>query len=220
LDGYSPEENNMKSLKSCSFAALLVCCLCFACSPTVLTGSWRDPEYTGGPLKKVLVVSLSRNDLIRRMLEDEFARQLGETGIQAVSSYGFFTGEQLKEQREQVEAKIRGLGFDQVLVTRLVGKRTEEVVQPGTVYGGDYYPGGWNGYYRDSWNVVYQPPVTYQVDIATIESKLFDLDTGKMIWSGLLETEIGGTAMSANKEKVIRSFVRVVVKDLKKEKLI
>lgn len=214
----------MKSLKSCSFAGLLVCCLCFACSPTVLTGSWRDPEYTGGPPKKVLVVGIAQKDLVQRMFEDEFARQLREEGVSAASSYGIFAAEQLKEQGEQVEAKVKGLGFDRVIVTRLVDRRIEQVTQPGMAYGTSYfgggYRGGWNSYYRDSWNVVYQPPTTYQVEVATLESRLFDLGTGKMIWSGQLETETGGTVMSGDMEKVIRSFVKVVVQDLKKEGLI
>lgn len=206
---------------------LLLCALwpLVACSPTVLTGSWRDPEYTGGPAKKILVVGLAQKDLVRRMFEDEFARQLQEAGVQAASSYGLFSIEQLKDQRDVVEDKVRKLGFDQVIVSRVVDRRIEEVTQPGTVYGtsyygGDYYRGGWNDYYRDSWNVVYQPPTTYQIEVATIESKLFLLGKERMIWSGQLETETGGTVMSGDMEKVIRSFVKVVVQDLKKEGLI
>jgi len=214
----------MRSLEKLSAMALTLCCLCLACSPAVLTGSWRDPEYRGGPIKKVLVVGLSSSDLIQRMLEDEFVSQLGASGVQATASYSLFTPQQLKEEREQVEAKVKSLGYQQVIVNRLVSKRTEEVVQPGMVYGGGYprgyYRGGWGGYYHESWGAVYQPPTSYQVDIATIESKLFTVDTSKMIWSGQLETEIGGTAASANTRSIIESYVKVVLKDLGKEGLL
>jgi hypothetical protein len=200
-------------------AALLVGCLWAACSPTVLTGSWHDPGYSGGRLNKVLVVGVSGNDLVRRLLEDEFARQFKAAGVPAEPSYAHFSVEELKEQRQQVEARIRNLGFEQVIVSRLVDRRTEEIVQPGTAYATSH-PGGWGGYYHQSWAVVYSPPVSYQVAVATIESKLFALNSGKMIWSGLLETETGGTAMSENKETIIRSFVKVVIQDLGKSGLL
>jgi hypothetical protein len=213
----------MKNLKRLTFTAFLACCLCLACSSTVLTGSWRDPEYTGG-VKKVLVVGVSQNDFIRRQLEDEFTRQLREAGARAEASYAYFNVEQLKDQQEQVEAKVRELGFDQVIVSRLVDRRTEEVVQPGTTYATSYprggYVGGWNGYYRESVTYVHQPPVVYRVEVVTIESKLFALGTDKLIWSGLLETELDASAKTGNKESLIRSFVKVVVQDLKKERLL
>lgn len=213
----------MKNAKVLSIMAVLVCCLCLACSSTVLTGSWRDPEYTGG-VKKVLVVGVSQNDFIRRQLEDEFVRQFKEAGARVEASYAYFNVEQLKEQPEQVEAKVRELGFDQVIVSRLVDRRTEEVVQPGTIYATGYprggYVGGWNGYYRESVTYVHQPPVAYRFEVVTIESKLFALGTGKLIWSGLLETELDGAAKAGHKESLIRSFVKVVVQDLKKERLL
>lgn len=215
----------MKNLRVFLVAGLLLLALCaVGCSPTVLAGSWRDPQYTGGPIRKVLVVGVSELDLVRRLFEDEFARQLRDEGVTAATSYGFFSAVQVKEQRSAVEAKIRGLGYDKIIVTRLVGKREVEVVQPGTVYGstgyGGRYYGGWHDYYRDSWSVVYEPPMVYQVTVATIESKLFDLDTGQPIWSGLLETEVGGTAMSSKMEFLIEDFVRTVVEDFVKEGLL
>jgi hypothetical protein len=215
----------MKALKTFrAVALLLLALLATGCSPTVLAGSWRDPQYAGGPIRKVLVVGVSEQDLVRRLFEDEFARQLREEGVTAAASYGFFSVEQVRERREAVEAKVRGLGYDKIIVTRLVGKRDVEVVQPGTVYGstgyGGRYYGGWHDYYRDSWSIVYEPPVVYQVTVATIESKLFDLGTGQPIWSGLLETEVGGTAMSSNMEYLIEDFVRTVIRDFAKEGLL
>lgn len=221
-----PKRESLMSLKNVAklFMAAAGALVLFACSPTVLTGSWRDPEYTGGPPKKVLIVGMAQKDLGRRMFEDEFARQLREEGVQAAPSYPIFTPAQLKEERETVEAKVRELGFDQVIVTRIVDRRIEEVTQPATAYGTSSYSGGygggWNNYYRDSWNVVYQPATTYQIEVATLESKLFALGSEKLIWSGQLETETSGTALSESMESVIRSFVEVVVKDLKKERLL
>mgnify|MGYP001034148475 CR=1 FL=1 len=149
----------MKQLTIQRVLAPLYCALVLAaCSPTVLTGSWRDPAYTGGPPKKILVVGMAQKDLVRRMFEDEFVRQLQEAGVQAAASYPIFSPAQLKEQREQIEAEVRKLGCDQVIVTRLVDRRIEEVTTPGTAYGTSYYGGGWNSYYRDSYTVVYQPP--------------------------------------------------------------
>lgn len=211
-------------LSKVQLALGLFCCYLplLACSSTVLTGSWRDPEYTGG-VKKVLVVGVSQNDFIRRQLEDEFVRQFREAGARVEASYAYFNVEQLKEQQAQVEAKVKELGFDQVIVSRLVDRRTEEVVQPGTTYVTSYrggYAGGWNGYYRESVAYVHQPPVAYRFEVVTIESKLFALDAGRLIWSGLLETELDGAAKAGNKESLIRSFVKVVVQDLKKERLL
>ncbi len=194
-----------------------------ACSSTVLGGSWNDPQYTGGPIRKVMVIGVTENDLTRRMFEDEFTRQFGERGVKAWSSYTMFTYDQLKS-REAVEAKVREQGIDKVLVTRLVNKRTEDVTSPGSVRGhtderGYYGPStrerdtryrNWYSDYTTTYDVVYQPATTYQVEVATIESNLYDLAGGQPVWSAVLETELGG-----NRDEIVKSFVDVVVRDLK-----
>jgi len=194
-----------------------------ACSATVLSGSWSDPSYAGGPVRKVMVIGVTDNDLVRRMFEDEFTRQFKDRGVTARSSYTMFTYAQLKD-RQAVEAKVREQGIDKVLVSRLVKKRTEDVTSPGYVRGssderGYYGPSSryrdtryrnWYSDYSTTYDVVYQPATTYQVEVATIESNLYDLAGGQPVWSAVLETELGG-----NRDEVVKSFVDVVVKDLK-----
>ena len=201
--------------------------LAAACSATVLSGSWSDPAYSGGPVRKVMVIGVTENDLARRMFEDEFTRQLKERGVAAWSSYTLFSYAQLKD-RQAVETKAREQGVDKVLVTRLVNKRTEDVTSPGYVRGsswerGDYRPydrntnryRNWYSDYTTSYDVVYQPATTYQVEVATIESNLYALDGEKLVWSAVLETELGG-----NRDKLVKSFVDVVVKDLQAKGLL
>ena len=55
-----------------------------ACASTSLVNQWKSPEYTGAPLRKVLVLGVSEQPSVRRVFEDEFASRLTAAGVNAV----------------------------------------------------------------------------------------------------------------------------------------
>jgi hypothetical protein len=51
--------------------------------------------------------------------------------------------------------------------------------------------------------------------VATIEANLYELQSGKLIWSAQLETMLDG-----NRQKLIDGFATVVINDLRKRGLL
>lgn len=190
-----------------------------ACSTTTLTGVWKDPGYSGKLLHKVLVVGISDRDLYRRLLEDEFSRQLKTHGIVAVSSYMLFSDEELKD-KNTVASKIRGMGFDAMLISRITGQRTDVVRQPGRIYvqHEDYRPRtyhrGWHEYYTKNYNIIHEPAYTIKYQVITMESNLYDTATDKLVWG-----VISDTVVEENLESQLKSYIQVVMDNLVKAKL-
>ena len=58
-----------------------------ACASTSIENTWKDPQYSGGPISKVLVVGISTQASVRRAFEDTFGQALTQQGVQAVASY-------------------------------------------------------------------------------------------------------------------------------------
>ena len=58
-----------------------------SCASTQLSHTWRDASYTAGPLKKILVVAVRKDQVRRRIWEDGFAAALSWHGVDATPSY-------------------------------------------------------------------------------------------------------------------------------------
>ena len=61
-----------------------------ACSATTpIVSEWRNPAYTSGSFKRIMVGGLGGDTSVRRNFEDEFVAQLRPAGIDALASYQF-----------------------------------------------------------------------------------------------------------------------------------
>ncbi|HYQ48050.1 MAG TPA: hypothetical protein VEP69_03200, partial [Thermodesulfovibrionales bacterium] len=190
---------------------LAACCmfLLAACATTTLTTVWRD-ETTLGPVGKMAVIGVFRTPAIRNIYEDEFVRQLKAHGVDAVASYTIVPSDE-QPDKEVVTPKLKAQGFDNVLVTRLVDRKTVQTYIPGQAYIVPGYYHTWGGYYQ----YVYTPGYIVEDTYAYAETNIYDLKKGKLIWAARSETEISGM-----KEGLIKSFVQVMVNRLAKDAMI
>ncbi|RLB66767.1 MAG: hypothetical protein DRH08_05350 [Deltaproteobacteria bacterium] len=198
-------------------ALTMIGLLVVACSSTSMSGSWSSDEYKG-QIRNVYVIGLAKSKVNQRIFEDTFVRQLSAAGVNAIASYSDFPADK-KMDKETIKQQMLENGSDSVLLTKLIGQRTELVTSPGSYSGYSSRPyyggrGGWGGYSR-SYDVVYRPPTTTEFVVLTVESVLYDLKTEAMIWSAQLETVVEG-----NLEKMMQDYVETVDKDLKKNGLI
>jgi len=191
-----------------SLPLLLLPALLTACSGTTLSGSWKSPEFQG-KVRKVYVIAVAKQDIVRRMVEDEFGRQLPVLGVGTLSSYRDLPSVDNVERRD-VEERIRANGADSVLVARLIDRYTQEVTSQPVYYS------NWGGYYDNRWQSIYIPPSTVEFDVVVIEARMFDAKSGNLIWSGHLETLVEPAAM----EKTVSDFVKTVDEDLQKKGLL
>ena len=187
--------------------------LLVGCSTTNI-GSWKNETYTGGPLSKTLVVAITQKNSVRRIFEDEFTKELGFHGVESIASYTLLPLDLLKDM-EKLEAEIRKLDPDTVLITRLVGKRYERPIS--TPFSpGHHAHRGWQGYYTHSLAYTNPKVIDKKHQIAILESNLYETKKKKLIWSMQSETKIADKKM----EILILGFIKVATKSLTKEGLL
>lgn len=164
------------------------------CASTTMVHTWTDPAYSGPPMKKVMIIGVAASDANRRIFEDTFRGELAREKVDAISSYTVLPSSQLTE--EDIKSKVRELGVDGVLISRVVDQKTVETIYPptttymgGSPYWPDYY-GGYYGYYSNAYSVYTSPGYVTTTDYVYVETNLYDARTGKLVWTGLSESAI------------------------------
>jgi hypothetical protein len=197
---------------------LLVVFVLSACASTRITAVWKDPSYQQMP-RKVLVIGVARKAANRRIFEDEFVARLKEHGTDAVASYSFIP-DRKQENRQLIEAKVKELGTDAVLITRMVERKTLQRYVPGSITPRgagldpwwDHYPpyyGTWHDYYGFGSRMVYTPGYIEEEQYALMETNLYNARDSRLVWSASSETEIRGSD-----QKMISSFIQVMVRTM------
>ena len=183
--GHATEDQSMTNLRILAKGGWLiglVALLISGCASTSLTSEWRDPDYSGPAIDRVLVVGVSAQPGPRRIFEDEFAAALKSAGIHAVPSHTRIP-EDGQAAEDVLREAIAETGANGVLVARLV--KTEQKIR---VSPGYYRPVGLYGWYSSAWVGYYEPPTVSEYEIVTAETSLYGLDARRLIWSGTTET--------------------------------
>ncbi len=201
-----------------------------SCASTRVTSDWADESYRKQP-NKVVVMALMDQIAERRLIEDEFVSEFKSSGVEALASYAVLP-EAKPGDREAIAAKVRELGADALLMARLVDRKTERDYVPGAPYippasyydlhsyYGRFYPPGfysgpYAGFYSGAYPGGYSPGYVTERVYGIAEANLYDVTTGKLVWSAVTETEMRG-----NNRKEIKSYVDQVVKSLRKKNLV
>ena len=179
------------------------------CSSTTLNSSWSDPGFRG-PVRKIYVVGVARQEINRRVFEDTFSRELNALGATGIASYHDLP-QDAADSQDAVVARLNQHGADSILMARMVNMRIEQVTSPGYVSGAST----WGGYYANRYEAIYVPPTTAEFQIATIEANLYETKSGKLVWSAQLEVLVDNDI-----PKLFDDFVKVVSKDLKQKGLL
>lgn len=203
------------------FAAIFLA----GCSQTTLTGSWKDPGYEQR-IDRIYVIGVSKQELHRRLLEEAFIDELLTYGVTSIPSYKDLPDAD-QADRAVIDARVQTNRVDTVLITRVLGKRTEQVVHPGHAtyrswpyYGprrydpAPYYRHYWS-YYDRRYDMVYSPATVSEYQVVTAECNLYSAETGALVWSAQLET-----VMRNNFQKQITSFVNEVTRNLSEQGLL
>ena len=199
-------------------------CLWFAasCSLTNLNAVWKDPQYQGGKLKNVLVVGESTNQVVRRIFEDEFTARFKSRGTNAIPSYTIFPSDKTLD-KDTIESKSRELGIDSMLVARVVDTKTKQELTPApsTYYYRDIYfydwPNRYSPFFSGSFPGRYYNDRSYysEYEVVNLDTGLYETQTGRLIWSALSDTVIGGST-----ELEVSSVVETLMKNLAENQLI
>ena len=200
---------------------ILVSILAIAALPlragTKIVHRWVLADQPMPKFKKILVIGVMENYLIRQELEDEMERLLAKSGLQGVKSHMV-----LPPRNEMMEGelkqRIKESDFDGVLIIRpkAMRKETKEVknlagpyVPPAGYY--SFWP-----YWNMAWGQVYATSSSVKEETyVSTEFNLYDTKDENLLWSG--ETE---SVYSKDFGKLAREYARALVKQLKSDKVI
>ena len=182
---------------------------------TSVSLSWKNPNYSAG-FEKLFIIGVGENDGTRRLFEDTFAKAIAAEGAAAQASWGQLPQTE-RLTKEQIRGAIEGGDFDGVLITHLLSvDQSQEYVPPSSYTVPTGYRGyGYYGYYGTSYTVVNEPGYFKTNTRFRIETNLYSVATGDLVWSGQSDT-----LNPQNLADVIDSMTAAVAKKLKTEKLI
>jgi len=193
---------------------------CTSCSTTKMGMVWMDKNYQGGKLKKIFIIGVFKNPTVRRMFEDEFVNHLKLQGTEAVPSYSLISSLEMID-RPTVESKMKEVGADGVIVTSLTDQKKQRG-QSST----SYIDRGWHGHYRNTYNsqIVRHQTTSYEYEVFSLETNLYENRNQKMIWSALSDTQIPYAQPDSFSEgsidKAIKGLLQNIVKRLSESQLI
>lgn len=186
---------------------LAVAMLLSACATTQLNAVWKDPGYQARPAR-IMVIGVARNPINRRLFEDEFVSQLRARGTEAIASYTILPDRQ-QDDHEAIAAKVKELGADSILITRLVSKKIVQTYVPATPYFPPPYYGSWPDYYGYGYNYMYTPGYIAEDEYAVIETNLYEARSDKLVWAASSETGI-----SDSDPGIIQGYIAIMVKNM------
>jgi len=183
---------------------------------TRIIHSW---VHAGEPMprfKKILVIAVMENYLIRQEFEDEMERLLAKSGIEGVRSHMVLPPRNELMEGE-LKQRIKEADYDAVLVIRpkAFRKETEEVGAKSIYMPPAAYQSFWP--YWDMAFKQYSSKGSYLKEntIVSAEFNLYRTADETLLWSG--ETD---TVYSKNFEKLAKEYANTLVKQLKKDKVI
>jgi len=207
----------MNSLwKTLTSAAL--CCLIgqlFGCASSKLVDVWRDPSFQAAPLSKMLVITVRKNPLIRRIWEDAFTGELAKHGVTAISSYSLFPD--IPPDTDQVIAAVKANGFDGILVIlKLRTETNREYIQGYTSTVQDVR---YSYYWQRYWTTYHDIQHPGYVDSQTVDVRTIDVtstgNNGRLIWSATSKTPDPGSVTD-----VQQGIAELVVSELAQRSIV
>lgn len=167
-------------------------------------------------LKKILVIAVLENYLIRQEFEDEMERLLAKSGIEGVRSHMVLPPRNELMEGE-LKQRIKEADYDAVLVIRpkAFRKEMQEVGAKSIYMPPPMYQSFWP--YWDMAFKQYSAKGSYLKEntIVSAEFNLYRTKDETLLWNG--ETD---TVYSKNFGKLARGYAKTLVKQLKKDKVI
>jgi hypothetical protein len=199
-----------------TFVLVLAGSLLASCGGTTgLRSAWYDSGFSGGPMKRILVVGVAGNMTDRRVFEERFASALDEAGVQGIPGHRF-VDDAATANAEAFDAGVARSGADGLLLVRLLGVDTRTQVTTTMVSARSSSTFGPRSPWSPAWGPMwYTVPDIRQYDVANVEATLFETRNRQPIWSATTQT-FNPRSVAAETP----GFARLVIGELTARKLI
>jgi hypothetical protein len=169
--------------------AIALAALVSGCETTTVRSAWFDTEFTGPPLRKIVVLGGGISTAESRVFEDIFVEKLRAAGVDAVAGHSAGLDD-ANLGNDAFVAAVTKTGAQGLLFVRLLGVDTRTQITTTMVHGGM----GWG---RDPWGPSWggstrmMVPVQQvnQYDLAVVETKLFQVQTKQLVWAATTSTQ-------------------------------
>jgi hypothetical protein len=159
-----------------------------ACATTEFKSTWKDPSAQLGELegKRVAAFVVTPSAKRRRPAEDALAAELASRGVLAVPGYQLVPSGDLPGN-DVVRDQLRELKVDGAVVMRVVERRRQTNYVPAYVPGGPGYA-SYSGHADPGWIYATSPGYLATNDILSVETLVYSVTAGKLLWRGVSET--------------------------------
>ena len=174
---------------ACRCLAITALAVLAGCSASQLVAQKANPDYVGKPLKSVMVVAVTADEIARRTYEDRVVALLAKRGIKGIPGYSA-VGKRGKVEEAELRQAITRSGAEGVMITRVIRVERSKTELSGTEVAVGYGWGGFYGYYAGVWTTVSAPALTVTGPQWTVsETRLFDASNGALAWTGIVDTK-------------------------------
>lgn len=193
-------------------AALLLVGLLSACgSKSTLLSNWQEPSSRGTAYSSFVVIAVHNNRMIREAYEMEMVEALAARGARVITGTSVLPADD-PLNRDAVQAILKEQNIEAAVVTRLISADTQEYFMPesAATSATAYYNTFW-GFYSSSYTMINEPGFMGSETIVNLESNLYEVAEGTLVWTGVVETLNPDDAMEA-----VRSQVKTVTERFEK----
>jgi hypothetical protein len=198
------------SLAFLGAAALLAGC---ATKPrTEVEMTWVSPQLPPGPFKKLLIITVSAEEMVQIAFQDKMAAALKARGMNAVASKRYFT-RYTEAEKARFRQSIEESGADFVLLARVT--RTERSDREDNVMTFGDATGLYTAY--DRYVSVARSGGDYSVKTVTTEASIYAVQSERMIWAARART---ANANATTGENFAPQYIDAILGAMKKDKLL
>ena len=179
------------------------------------TSTWKAPGAQGVSFAGKKVVGLIVHDdmSLRMSAEEALARELTNRGLEGVAAYRLIPKEEIRDPK-LVKAWFERSGAAGVVMMRLIDLSKEKIPSTVVWQSATYYNSLWS-YYPYSWGAVYEiVPARTEVKFI-VETIIFDVAAGHMVWAGTSESTNPKGAQT-----LVKDIVEAAGAEMKKDGLV
>ncbi|HUI98812.1 MAG TPA: hypothetical protein VLY46_01185 [Usitatibacter sp.] len=191
------------------FLAAAITLVPAGCASTRITSEWQDPSFRDLAFRKVLAVFQNADPGLRRIAEDEMARDIPRS----VAAYRVL-GEADLRDLGPVKARVQALGFDSSVVMRVVGVEHPTTYAPSQLYAvPGYYHDFW-GHWGYGWTTAYEPAELRNERVVRIATDVYGVPGDKLAWASESET-FDPASLPAAIGEVVRATAKAAAKAMR-----
>ena len=182
--------------------------LLHSCSmPTKIVKSWvaDDLDTLSGSARKTIIFAFVKSDPDRNKMEDLF----GNASQNISPSYKLITRDDIELHRSQIQDYLLQEGFQRAITMRMVRKQEKsEWVQSN-------YINSYDSYHNNQMMDYYNPGYYITGNEYYIETNIFSISDGKLLWSVTTKTP-----ETLTREDFLDELAGVLIKQMRKDGLV